>query len=102
MAEARVARVDVDDGHGRRELPLVAAAAVEVRPDPLDGAGVLVGAARAVERERRVRVVGVPDDMIGIISVGIFASRLTYQYRRGCENRTASTQPPLSISAVIT
>ena len=61
VAEARVARVDVDDGHGRRELPLVAAAAVEVGADPLDGAGVLVGAARAVERERRVRVVGVSD-----------------------------------------
>ena len=36
------------------------AAAVEVGADPLDGAGVLVGAAGAVEGERRVRVVEIP------------------------------------------
>ena len=61
VAELRVPRVDVDDGHGGRELPLVAPAAVEVGADPLDGAGVLVGAAGAVEGKGRVRVVGVAD-----------------------------------------
>ena len=62
MPEARVPRIDVYDGHGGRELPLVAAAAVKVGPDPLDGAGVLVGAAGAVEGEGGVGVVEVPSE----------------------------------------
>ena len=44
VAEARVARVDVHDGHHGGELPLVGPAAVEVGTDELDRARGLVGA----------------------------------------------------------